>query len=123
MVRWGDHRPLTLLVAHRYMQEVSVSGYVWQTARQFILGGFIMATIVANIVSIDRVGASRNGNPTYRLTADDGRNWLTQTDGSIGYEADNYRPRRAVVQRLALTLNGRGRVTGIEFTTAAPGTY
>ena len=76
--------------------------------------------VIGHITRVTREGTSRNGNPTYRVAirvADavcDG-SFLTQTDGSIGYAADNYRPdsREDGTRQNILHVNGRGRIVNI----------
>ena len=48
-------------------------------------------TITGQIVSVEHAATSRNGNPTYRVTLEDGTSFLTETDGSVGYAATNFR--------------------------------
>jgi hypothetical protein len=43
------------------------------------------------IAEVVRQGSSVNGNPRWAVTLDDGRRWLTQVDGQVGYVADNFR--------------------------------
>jgi hypothetical protein len=50
-------------------------------------------TVIGHILTIEHETTSRMGNPTYRVTLTDGQWWLTETNGSIGYGATNYRPR------------------------------
>jgi hypothetical protein len=70
------------------------------------------------LASIDHAATSHNGNPTYRLTCDDGRTYLTETDGGVGYEATNYRSGyRRHDPRIVLTIGARGRVVGMEWAT------
>jgi hypothetical protein len=72
--------------------------------------------IPARIVDVQHVATSRAGNPTYRLTLDDGTSYLTETDGSVGYGARNFLPHHlnghAPVPVL-LTIGDRGRVVHI----------
>lgn len=49
-----------------------------------------MAT-TGTIAEVVRHGSSANGNPRWAVTLDDGRRWLTQVDGQVGYMADNFR--------------------------------
>jgi hypothetical protein len=49
-------------------------------------------TKTGNVDTVEHAGTSHMGNPTYRVTFTDGRSYLTETDGSIGYAATNYRP-------------------------------
>ena len=75
----------------------------------------ITTTTRGTVESIDHAATSRNGNPTYRVTLTDGRSFLTETDGSVGYAATNYRPdRRHPDAGVALTLGLRSRVVSIE---------
>ena len=67
----------------------------------------VTTKITGEIAQIDRVATSRNGNPTYRVTLIDGRSYLTETDGSVGYEAANYRPRRGEPSHVEITLYGK----------------
>lgn len=76
--------------------------------------------ILGRIDDVEHAATSRNGNPTYRLKLDDGRTFLTVTDGGIGYAATNYRPRRHLgpADVVRLYVDGRGRVWDIR---RAPG--
>ena len=67
-------------------------------------------TTTGDVDTVDHVATSRNGNPTYRVTLTDGRSFLTETDGSVGYAATNYRPRRGQLSPVVLTMGARGRV-------------
>lgn len=72
-------------------------------------------TVTGNVQSVDHHGTSLYGNPTYRVTLDDGRSYLTQVDGSVGYSVTNFRPhslRRPVVP-VVLTLTDHDRVVAI----------
>jgi hypothetical protein len=72
--------------------------------------------IPARIVDVQHVATSRAGNPTHRLTLDDGTTYLTETDGSVGYGTRNFLPHHrndyAPVPVL-LTIGDRGRVVHI----------
>ncbi len=71
--------------------------------------------LVSTIKTVEHAATSRMGNPTYRVTLDDGRSYLTETDGSIGYAATNYRPRWSQSSEpVTLFINGRGRIVNIE---------
>jgi hypothetical protein len=71
-------------------------------------------TVYVKITQVERVGTSRNGNPTYRIYTTTGDTFLTETDGQIGYAATNYRPRRdEKFTPVKLTLIARNRVTDI----------
>ena len=75
-------------------------------------------TIRGVIRSVSHAASSRNGNPTYRITLDDGMSYLTETDGSIGYGATNFRPHSARGSHyVELTMHGQRIVDirGIEF--------
>jgi hypothetical protein len=50
-------------------------------------------TVIGIIRSVDRKSTSRMGNPTYKITMEDGIEYVTQTNGAVGYGATNYRPR------------------------------
>jgi hypothetical protein len=69
-------------------------------------------TVEGNVVSVDRVGTSRDGNPTYDITMEGGAIYRTSVDASVGYAAPNYRPHRihCPVSTVVLTLNKNGRV-------------
>lgn len=68
-----------------------------------------------NVVSVDRAGTSRNGNPAYDITMEGGAIYRTATDASVGYSATNYRPHslRQPVSSVVLTLDKNGRVIDI----------
>lgn len=64
------------------------------------------------ITDVTHHTTSSMGNPTYRIHTDDGLSYLTETNGQVGYKADNYRPRRSgetVAAVLTLTQSGRVR--------------
>lgn len=74
-------------------------------------------TIIRGIVStVEHASTSRNNNPTYRVTLDDGQTFLTVTDAQVGYAATNFRPNRREEEPFVtlLTVNGRGRVVHME---------
>lgn len=75
----------------------------------------VTTTTTGEIAQIERVATSRNGNPTYRVYLTDGRSFLTETDGSVGYSVTNYRPRRGESSTpVVLTIYGkRERITSI----------
>lgn len=60
-------------------------------------------------------GTSVNANPTMRIIATDGREWLTSSDASVGYSASNYRPRPhlGIVCTVDLEVTPYDRVTRI----------
>ena len=73
-------------------------------------------TTTGTIVSVEHAATSRMGNPTYRIKLEDGREFLTETDGQIGYAAQNYAPRRHLDGEptpATLHLGARGRVWNI----------
>lgn len=73
-------------------------------------------TTTGIVAAVELAGASQSGNLTYRITLDDGRTFLTLTDGQVGYAATNYRPSSDQAPReVVLTLDGRDRVTGISY--------
>jgi hypothetical protein len=72
--------------------------------------------ISARITDVQHAATSRAGNPTYRITADDGTTYLTETDGSVGYGARNFLPRWRddyAPTPVVLWIGDRGRVTHI----------
>jgi hypothetical protein len=79
-------------------------------------------TVTGHVLTIEHEATSRMGNPTYRVTLTDGRWWLTETNGGVGYAATNYRPRhhwgdddpaaRPVILHLR-TIRGSERITDI----------
>jgi hypothetical protein len=72
-------------------------------------------TVIGIIRSVDRKSTSRMGNPTYKITMEDGIEYVTQTNGAVGYGATNYRPRHGQAPRLViLSLTPAGRVWNIE---------
>jgi hypothetical protein len=68
-------------------------------------------TETKTIVGIDRMSSSRNGNPRYRLTFDDGTSAPLQPDSSIAYGINNPEYRSGPVR---VTFNGRGHVTYVK---------
>lgn len=76
----------------------------------------MMRTIEVDIHAVDHVVTSRMGNPTYRIITPQGE-WLTQTDGSVGYAARNFAPRfREESKRAVLhlrTIRGQERVVNV----------
>jgi hypothetical protein len=68
-------------------------------------------TETKTIVGIDRMPSSRNGNPRYRLTFDDGTSAPLQPDSSIAYGINNREYRSGPVR---VTFNGRGHVTYVK---------
>ncbi len=81
----------------------------------------VTTTTTGVVQSVERAGTSRSGNPTYRLTLTDGRQFLTATDSTVGYEATNWAPgRRNAAPAVVLTLNGRGRVVDIDADVTGP---
>lgn len=76
------------------------------------MAGTKYQTTTGDVATVEHAATSRMGNPTYRVTLTDGRSYLTETDGQVGYKATNYRPHslcRPVVH-VTLTLTGRGRI-------------
>jgi hypothetical protein len=75
------------------------------------------STVRGNVISVDRIGTSVNGNPTYVITIDgpDAGGYRTSSDAGCAYAATNYRPswRRRTVP-VVLTLTEAGRVIGID---------
>jgi hypothetical protein len=68
-------------------------------------------TIRGIVATVEHAATSRNNNPTYRVTLDDGRTFLTETDGSVGYGATNFRPdRQGEPFVTTLTIGARGRI-------------
>lgn len=63
------------------------------------------------LTHVERLPASRLGNPRFRLTLDERETFLTQTDGAVGYAVDNFRVGRKVV----LTLTRAGRVSDMTY--------
>ncbi len=61
------------------------------------------------VASVKHVATSRSGNPTYRVTLADGRSWLTETDGAVGYGARNVAPSHGEHHTVTLTIR-RGRI-------------
>lgn len=55
------------------------------------------------------------GNPTYQVTLTNGLNYLTETNGGIGYAVNNYSPHstRNPYPAVILTLTRAGRITDI----------
>ncbi len=41
------------------------------------------------LTKVERMRMSESGNPRWRLITDDGRRFMTEVDGSVGYEVDN----------------------------------
>jgi len=73
------------------------------------------ATFVATFHGATRKDNSRNGNPTWQLHTSEG-DYLTETDGSIGYEVSNRTSTRTgdsfINKRVRFVTTGRGqRVT------------
>lgn len=74
-----------------------------------------MASFTATFHGATRKNNSRNGNPTWQLHTSEG-DYLTATDGSIGYDVDNRTNTRTddsyIGKRVQFTTTGRGqRVT------------
>lgn len=67
--------------------------------------------VTGDVAQIDYVSTSGNGNPTYRVRLVDGRSWLTETDGQVGYGITNFRPHplHTPVSPVVLTIRG-GRI-------------
>lgn len=69
-----------------------------------------MRTVTGRLTSKERVDTSRNGNPRWDITINDGTTYGTTyrtiVDGSVGYDVGNYRQGTMVV----LTLDKRDRV-------------
>lgn len=75
------------------------------------------STTTGNIVSVERAGTSPMGNPTWRINLEDGRSFLTQVNGSVGYSATNFRPPYGHGPLpVILTLTKAGRVQDITYT-------
>lgn len=73
-------------------------------------------TVEGFIESVDHVGTSGNGNPTYRVTLRGGDNYRTQTDGGVGYGITNYAPNsRRPERKVRLTLTKNHRIIGCEY--------
>lgn len=81
-------------------------------------------TITGRLTDTERIGLSRNGNPSFRLTVQvkeerpnkafgifHTQEFRTETDGSIGYSVENFRTGREVI----LTLTRAGRVTDMTY--------
>ena len=68
-----------------------------------------MSTYTGTIASVKRVKSSRLGNPAFLITFTDYQALRTQTDSSVGYEADNFKPGTLV----SLKLTPAGRITAI----------
>ena len=60
------------------------------------------------ISGITRLKNSRNGNPRWEVTLDNGNTYITMSDGYVGYEIDNV-DYRGVTVELALTKATRTR--------------
>lgn len=69
-----------------------------------------MSTITTEIVSVERLTNSTNGNPRFRLVTPFD-SFVTKTDGSVGLEVENITRRLPV--RVTLHLDGRGKVWNI----------
>lgn len=76
----------------------------------------IRKQVVHVIGGVDRVGSGPHGRATHRLYFEDGTSALTETDGGIGYQADEFRPRLGhPVRPVIVTFTGAGRVAHLEF--------
>ena len=68
------------------------------------------------IAEITRASSSVNGNPAFFVRFEGDDNWAprfrTQTDSSVGYEIENYNPRRHP-EPVTVTLSRAGRIIGI----------
>ncbi len=71
--------------------------------------------IEVDMLSRERVGCSRNGNPRFRITTDKGT-FLTAPDASVSYDIENWFHRQTGMNRhsVKFTLNGRGHVVNVE---------
>lgn len=67
--------------------------------------------LVGSVVSCERLSNSRNGNPRYEVTFNDGNWFKTQVDGSVGYEINNPEWRSGTH---IIGLNGWGHITYIK---------
>lgn len=83
--------------------------------------------VTGRITNVERVGTSTNGNPTHAITirTPDGSTstYRTETDGSVGYGAQNYHPHsqeHGSPRENTLTVRGkRERVVAIDGPTRA----
>lgn len=67
------------------------------------------------ITDIERAASSRNGNPSWFITLDNGTRYRTETDGSVGYAVWD----GMVGESHTLTLTRAGRVRDIPTTREA----
>jgi hypothetical protein len=72
-----------------------------------------MTTITARIASTRIVGNSASGNPTHRVTLDDGREYLTEVDGAVSHDIRNHlgQPHLGRPAPLVELTIRRGRIT------------
>lgn len=67
------------------------------------------------VTDIERAASSRNGNPSWFITLDNGTRYRTETDGAVGYVVGNV----SVGETHTLTLTRAGRVCDIPTTREA----
>lgn len=68
-------------------------------------------TFQSTITSTERLGTSRNGNPSWRVHLDNEAVLRTQTDAAIGYEIGNSAITNVPVD---ITVNGRNEIWNVE---------
>lgn len=78
------------------------------------------STLTVKVTDVTRAGTSHFGNPTMRVHTAEHGDFLTQVNASIGYAADNFRPRRHLGQLSAerlvnLTLTPNRRIVNMEY--------
>ena len=63
--------------------------------------------VTVKVTDVRRSTTSVNGNPSFWIVTDDGRQYRTKTDAMVGYAAENYRPRyKAPPTEVVLTHEG-----------------
>ena len=67
-----------------------------------------MNAFTATILTIERERSSRNGNPRWRVTFDNGTSMRTEVDGSVGYGIENRENRAGPVD---VWIDRRGNIT------------
>lgn len=65
------------------------------------------------ITELRRLSNSINGNPRYLIKLDNGNEYITKSDGSIGYELQNYNFEGCTVRLLLVRVNRAFRVWDI----------
>lgn len=75
-----------------------------------------MTEVVATITHISRLRSSASGNPRFKLWAEDGGCFVTQSDASVNYNVENlFEGSESVLnQPVTLTLSSNGRVIYIK---------